>query len=152
MTAACSPLGRKRTSFLIPDGANRSRKNLEEFVRQGGGDGRKDSERGPLRDLVTPKEAKRRAGAAGGATRESEGRGGSRGRARREGPCKRRKQVLPAGCGCVSAAFPMLCLRSQIRVPPLPAQGLPVPGRRAAILFPKEPVGTSVEEGSALDL
>lgn len=32
---------------------------------RGGGDGRKDSEGELLRDLVTPKEAKRRAGAAG---------------------------------------------------------------------------------------
>ena len=57
----------------------------------GGGDGRKDSEKELLRDLVTPKEAKRRAGAAGrsharerGAGRWSRdpGRPGGRDRAR----------------------------------------------------------------------
>lgn len=64
--------------LLITGGENRPRKSPGEFVRSGGGgggDGRKDPERRPLKDLVTLKEAKRRAGAAGGATRGSEGRG-----------------------------------------------------------------------------
>lgn len=61
---------------FISDNVGQSRKDPGEFGRQGGGDGRRDPERRALRDLVTPKEAKRRAGAAGGATRGSEGRGG----------------------------------------------------------------------------
>ena len=92
---------------------------------------------------MTAKEAKRRAGAAGGATREIEGRGGGPGRA---GPGKRRKQVGPAGCGWSASRIPevpspLADPGACSRVYGCPFQGLRVPGLRAAFMFPEEPVG-----------
>lgn len=64
-------------------------------------------------------------------------------RAGREGLCKRRKQVGRAGCGWGASCIP------EPRTPGYsPTEGLPVPDRRASILFPKEPM-TPVGEGLA---
>lgn len=63
---------------------------------------------------MTAKEAERRAGAAGGATRASEGRGGGHVArpAGRAGLGERRKQVGRAGCGWGAFSFPVLLGRA----------------------------------------
>lgn len=63
-------------------------------------------------------------------------------RAGREGLCKRRKQVGRAGCGWGASCIP------EARTPGYsPSEGLPVPDRRASILFPKEPMGPPWAKG-----
>lgn len=109
---------------------------------------RKDREgEAPLRDLVTLKEAERRAGAEGGATRATEGWGGE-GRPRdgdrqRALGCKQRRKQA----GRLGAVRALAHLR---QVPPPLAHLPPLGVSQCAFLFPKEPLGSTWMDGLSI--
>lgn len=115
---------------------------------EGGGARRKDPERMLLRDLVTPRRRQKEGPARREEPSESP-RGGAGGHVTggRGDTAERRKQ---AGGGWVWFERPPLCPPPRSFLPfacLATPEGLSVGGHRAAILFPKEPLGPAWVKG-----
>lgn len=128
-----------RTGYTTYSDTGRPRKIKPKEILLWGRGRRKNREGGgPLRDLVTPKEAERSAGAEGGATRAAEGRAGAGrprdGDRRRALGTSRVKNKL-AGLGAVESAGPSEPGASAFGTPAIFGVSL------WAFLLPKKPLG-----------